>query len=509
MPLSTGTEVTGAVYFPNQKDIIQPAAQQTFARDEDGFTLTMATRFGAEAGELDGLLVLSEQTGFAGKDSLVQRAYDVDPDSPMLSSPAPTGESPSKVSWAAALLMAFVGGPILNLMPCVFPVLSIKVLSLVQMADSRQARIRHAATHGWLYAAGVLSGFLVLAGILIWLRNSGIASGWGFHLQNPLLVLILVWLFFVIGLSLSGLFELGGRFMGVGQTLTQGHGLRKSFFTGLLATVVASPCSAPFMGAALGYALLQTPLVTLSVFVFLGLGMATPFILLCQFPGWLRRLPAPGLWMQRFKELLAFPMYASAVWLLWVLTQQVGDIGVLAAAGGAVLITWIVWLSKVNAKFWRYTGQIAALVILLCGIASTRSLFDAPGPTDAPASNVAAGPNDWQPFSQEALQQAREKGPVFVNFTADWCITCKANELVALETDKVRALFKANKVIKLKADWTRRDESIASTIESFNRSGVPLYLWYGDPDSTTPEILPQLLTEQLLIERIQAVTQSR
>lgn len=506
VPLASGTKILGATYYPDQPGVIEHAAEQQFSPDEAGFTLSVPASNQAAKLGFSGVIVLEEQSG-SHLTEAVSRAYSIDPESPILSSPDAEPETASNVTWLVALLMAFSGGLILNLMPCVFPVLSIKVLSLLRMAEGKHAKVRHAASHGWFYTMGVLLGFSVLGVVLVSVRAAGIASGWGFHLQNPLLVLLLIWLFLLIGLNLSGMFEFGTRLMGLGQNLTQGQGTgqssgqvsrqepgkSQSFLTGLLATVVASPCTAPFMGVALGYALVQPPIVTLSVFLMLGLGMATPFLLLCLFPDWLRRLPPPGMWMQRFREFLAFPMYASALWLLWVLTQQVGPQVIPLAGGGALLISLIIWLGRLQIKSLQIAGRLIGITLLV-------ALFSL-------GYNRLLVPQDtgWQPFTQARLQSAREQGPVFVNFTADWCITCKANELVALNTDKVRTLFVQKGVTRLKADWTRRDEKIARTIESFNRSGVPLYLWYPDPDNASPEILPQLLTEQMLVDRLTAL----
>ena len=488
LPLGGAGGVTSAAYFPRQRDVIENAAEQSVMVTDTGLSLRVATGFAASRDSLDGLLVLTDN--LAG--TAIRSAYHVVAGELIMDSVLPV----IPAFWQV-LLMALAGGLILNLMPCVFPVLSIKVLSLLgaRTADAGGTAGRGALLrHGMIYALGVVTGFLMLALLLLALRQAGQAAGWGFHLQNPVLVLLLVWLFFLIGLNLSGFFEIGGRLSGLGQGLLQGHGYLRAFATGLLATVVATPCTAPFMGVAMGYALVQPWATALTVFAVLGVGMALPLVTLVLLPGLLQRLPRPGPWMLRFRELLAFPMYASAVWLLWVLVRQSGPEAILPAAGGAVVIALAIWLARTAGPRWKSVGVVAGMGLL----GGSLYLLNQDG------SGFQDEPDDgWLAWNPALEAESRAAGPVFVNFTADWCITCKANELVALDTERVRRAFVERGVTRLKADWTRRDGVIARALETHGRSGVPLYLWYPDPSVGRPEILPQLLTEGLLLERLE------
>ncbi len=478
----TPPPAAAAHFFPDTPDSIDNGATQRARWWDDTLELQIPLGFSHPA-TWSGVLVLTTAEGAVASFTLEPVGVALSAESAASDIQAPA------LGWLTALAFALVGGLILNLMPCVFPVLSIKLLALMQMGGNGQAR--QLALHGFVYGIGVVLGFLALALVLILLRGSGLAVGWGFHLQNPVVVLLLVWLFLLIGLNLSGVFEVGQRLMGVGQGLTEGHGLRPSFFTGLLATLVATPCTAPLMGVALGYALVQPPAMTLLIFAGLGLGMALPFVLLCVVPGALAWLPRPGPWMVRFKEALAFPMYASGIWLIWVLTQQTGSDGVLLALGGALILVLALWLGRQGGPGLRWL----AWVLGVGGVAGGLYLASMAGPqaVTAPASS------QWQPYSAEAVAAARAQGPVFVNFTADWCITCKANERIAIETTAVQALFVQKGVARIKADWTSYDADISRAIESFNRSGVPLYLFYAEPDQAQPQILPQLLTETMLV----------
>ena len=399
-----------------------------------------------------------------------------------------TETAPEEPVWLwQALLFALLGGMILNLMPCVFPVLSIKVMSLVQ-ADSARLRL-----HGWAYTLGIVVCFVGFASILLIAKSGGESIGWGFQLQSPGLVTALAYLFFVMGLSMSGALQIGTRWMGAGQSLTQKSGLNGSFFTGVLAAVVASPCTAPFMGAALGFALTQPAYVCLSVFIALGFGMALPLLLLCYLPSLAERLPKPGAWMETLKEFLAFPLYLSAIWLLWVLTNQAGSNLMAGVCMGAVAIAFACWLNN------RYRDGVAAKISKLVTIlAIAAAVF-------LPYQLLQKQPENtrWTAYSPERLQELRDQGrPVFINLTADWCLTCLANERVTLTNAKVEAVFDEHKVAALKGDWTNRDEKISKLLEEYGRSGVPLYLWYPVKRVGRADVLPQLLTPDLVIDII-------
>jgi len=381
------------------------------------------------------------------------------------------------------LLFALAGGLILNLMPCVFPVLSIKVMSLAFADRERLSR------HGWAYTAGILVCFALFASIILTLRKSGEAIGWGFQLQSPLVIAALVYLFMLLGLSLSGLLQFGTRLMGVGQRLTQKEGLSGSFFTGALAAVVASPCTAPFMGVALGYALTQPPLVALLVFLGLGMGMALPLLLLCYAPGLIQYLPKPGPWMDTLKQALAFPLYLTALWLLWVLGRQAGSDAVIILLGGCLAFGFALWL-------WQKPSWGAPLRYGLGALALLAAL----------AAPFVAAPGThedtrWLPYSPETLSQLRDEGRgVFINLTADWCITCLANERITLHTAEIEEAFVQYNIATLKGDLTRPDPQITELLESYGRSGVPLYLWFPPERSGPADILPQLLRKEHLLE---------
>lgn len=393
----------------------------------------------------------------------------------------------------AILGLALIGGVILNLMPCVFPVLSIKVLSLTG------ANRQHARRHGWAYTAGILICFAGFAGLLLIARASGEAAGWGFQLQSPLVIAALVYLFVLMGLVLSGLVNMGSSLMGVGQRLTQSRGMTGSFFTGVLAAVVASPCTAPFMGVALGYALTQPSATALLVFVTLGFGMALPLLLLCYIPGLIRHLPAPGPWMDTLKQFLAFPIYLTALWLLWVLGHQAGSDAVVILLLGALLFGFALWLRQHRSARAgaRVTINTIAIVAVLLALALPFMAFKSHTRNSAEADH-------WQSYSAATLTQLRADGRgVLVNLTADWCVTCLTNEAVVLNTNTIKDAFKAHNVATLKGDWTNGDPAITQLLKEYQRSGVPLYLWFAPGSSGKAVILPQLLRKKYLLDEFE------
>ena len=383
------------------------------------------------------------------------------------------------------LLFALVGGMILNLMPCVFPILSIKVLSFT--SNHKTDRSRH--IHGLAYTAGVVISFVAIAIAMLSLRAAGESIGWGFQLQSPLFVTFLVYLFFVMGLGLSGYLEIGSSLMSLGQSTQREEGLHSSFMTGVLATTVASPCTAPFMAPALGFAISQSAATALLVFAFLGLGMALPFILLAWIPGLTQRLPKPGPWMDRFKQFLAFPIYLSAVWLLWVVGRQTSIDIAAAVIVGLILLVMGLWIWKLNSK--PATRLLAALTVA-AGLAAPLA-----------ALSEADSAPEFAPYSTELLAELRDDNrPVFINLTADWCITCLVNERVALSSDAVHQMMRDNQVTYLKGDWTNSDPEITKLLRSFNRSGVPLYLLYPKGPGEA-KVLPQILTESMVISALE------
>ena len=489
-------------YFPFTDGVIENAAAQQLDLTGDSMTLTVPKGWDYSANSsLDGIIVVYENVGADDAENVIASAFEIRPTSGAFVA-APS--SASGVSIWTAIAFAFIGGLILNLMPCVFPVLSIKVLSLVQQVGSDQTSIK---THGWVYLLGVVLSFMLIAGLLISLRAGGAQIGWGFQLQSPWVIGLLVYLFFLIGLNLSGFFEIGTTMMSVGESLVQRKGYSGSFFTGVLATIVAAPCTAPFMASAIGFALTQSNLVALLIFAALGLGMAAPYLLLCYSPALLRALPRPGAWMARFKELLAFPMYASAIWLVWVLTQQAGAMGVLTILGGLLLLVFAIWLAQGMSGASLRHRVVTGIAWLLVALALSLPI-QLQGPvTSDESQDMASGSGQYYEgpvfgtYSEKNLASLRASGPVFVNLTAAWCITCKVNEAVALNQKAVRSAFEAKDVQYLKGDWTNQDAEISRLLEAYGRSGVPLYLLYAGA-SGEARVLPQILTQSIVIDAI-------
>jgi len=409
--------------------------------------------------------------------------------------------SQGKQSLLLMMLFALMGGFILNLMPCVFPVLSIKALSFMSSAHSA----KHLQWHSWVYTAGIICSFLVLVLVLMLLRSAGEVVGWGFQLQSPVFIALLVYLFFVLGLSLSGFFTIGSRWVGLGQQLTEGKETKSAFFTGVLAVLVSSPCSVPFMGVALGYALTQSGLETVLVFSALGFGLALPFIVLSHFPALANRLPKPGPWMERLKQFLAFPLYLTVVWLLWVLGHQAGSDAVTLLLAGMVLLVFAIWLYQPAS-----TGGSVSLLSRLLAVAVIVTAFVVPfmglgQNASAQEKSIVNSDSFWQPYNEETLKRLRTEGkPVFVELTADWCITCLMNEKAALHRDSVMLEMENKGVVYLRGDWTNGDAAITAVLKKFQRGGVPLYLLYL-PGKDFPVILPQLLTEDIVLSALQQI----
>ncbi|NBB92068.1 MAG: thiol:disulfide interchange protein [Gammaproteobacteria bacterium] len=409
---------------------------------------------------------------------------------------APASDPTPPVGWGLAMLLALAGGVLLNLMPCVFPVLSIKAMSFVGGAGHDQR------AHGLAYTAGVMLSFAVLAGVLLALRAGGEAIGWGFQLQSPWVVGLLVYVLFALGLSLSGLFTFGGSLMGAGQSLTEREGVSGSFFTGVLACIVASPCTAPFMGTALGAAVLMPWPMAMGIFLALGFGLALPMLVLGFSPALARRLPRPGPWMETFKQLMAFPLYLAVVWLLWVLGRQVGADGLAAVLGGLVMLAFVLWLAGRRDRS-ATMASIRHVAVALGAVAAVAALGAGVRMSHSPGEVENAW---WESYSADRLAELRadpQRG-VLVNMTADWCITCKVNEGVALNTDAVREALAANDVVYMKGDWTRRDEAITAYLSEFDRNGVPLYVLYPH-DGGDPTVLPQVLSPGLVVDAVESL----
>jgi thiol:disulfide interchange protein DsbD len=400
------------------------------------------------------------------------------------------------------LSAAFIGGLILNLMPCVLPVLSLKVFSLMKHAGENA---KTAWIQGVAFTAGVVISFWFLAGLLIALRTAGNHLGWGFQMQDPRFVLGLILLFFILGLNLFGLFELGASLVGLdAKAAGKLHGTASSFGNGALATLAATPCTAPFMGSALGFAAQQPAYISLLIFTFLALGMATPYLLLTIFPGALKFVPKPGAWMEAFKQFMGFLLMATVIFLVYVFGALTGPdqvpwlLFVLLLAG---IASWIYgkWCTPINSTPVRFTAYVLALGIFGGAVFWGVDLAKAA----PPLGTAAATTEGWQPWTQDAVDAALAKGqPVFVDFTAAWCLSCKVNERVALGTDDVKKAFADKKVALFKADWTQSDPAISQTLQKFNRDGVPLYLLYSPTNPTTPQVLPEVLTPGIVLDAV-------
>ncbi len=490
-----------AYFFAFEGGLVDHAALQQGQRGEDGVSLNIVAGRGLKTKGLG--------TGIGGVLATDLGAWEITAtEGDMLPETSSLGalgtgegtasaEAPTSAEFLKAALFALLGGLILNLMPCVFPVLAMKAAALGRSAhDPHEAR-----KDGLGFLAGVLVTFVALAGLLLALRAGGQAIGWGFQLQSPAVTAALSLLMLAVGLNMSGLFHIGGALQGAGSGLTQGKGgVVGAFFTGVLAVVVAAPCTAPFMALALGAALVMPWPMALVVFVMLGLGLALPYVVVSFSPRILSRLPRPGAWMETFRNLLAFPMYGAALWLAWVFARQTGEaLGLLFVA--ALLLALTLWLcGRYQSGGHRIMLAAAIVVAVITGPAIVFAM-KAPPVLDAIANEDGKALAST-PWSGEAVETALAQGrPVLVNFTADWCVTCKINERAALATaGTAKALADANAVY-LVGDWTTRDDAITKELERHGRSGVPLYLLYT-PGETAPRVLPQLLTEGLVTKAL-------
>jgi thiol:disulfide interchange protein len=502
---ATLSQIKSLAFFPYDEGGIEYATPQKLTRTKDAVELSMKVGYKPpSAGAIRGVLVVSQQNGaqidtvpieiaadFSGAGaSQVKAGTRVAPLTQIHQEP--------EHSLIVLMLLAMLGGLILNLMPCVFPVLSIKAISVVEQAKKHPGIVR---IKGLVFAAGVISSMLALAAVLLGLRAGGEEIGWGFQLQSPLFVTLLIYLLLAVGLNLSGVFEFGGGLAGVGDGLTHGDGYRASFFTGLLTTLVATPCTAPFMAPALGAALTQPAINALCIFAALGIGLSLPFVLL-SFAPWMRRvLPKPGAWMDTLKQVFAFPIYASAAWLLWVLSHETSSFGLGAALAGTVLIGLAAWAyqkSNSSSGGGKVTVLITAAAALLLAIILPVRFADVATATAAPgeSAQTKAGADEWQPYSAARVAELTAAGrPLLVNFTASWCLTCLVNERNAFSDSAVQEIFRDKKVVLMKGDWTNRDPAITHALAAFGRAGVPLYVVYNSkPGSTEPLVLPQLLT---------------
>lgn len=476
-------QIQDVYFYPYSYGLVEHAAPQsvTVSGQQMALQLRRGELKARPLQSLRGVLVFSEQL----PDGTVTRAFEVN----SLATPAAS----ARAFWLV-LAFALLGGLLLNVMPCVFPILSLKALSIVQTAAQSPALARR---NGYVFTLGVLLSFALIAGILLILRTGGEAIGWGFQLQSPLFVLALTWLIFVMALLFSGVWSFGENWMGVGQGLTARRSTSGAFFTGVLAVIVATPCTAPFMGTAIGYALSQPPHVSMAVFLCLGLGMALPWLVISLWPGLSSYLPRPGAWMERVKQVLAFPLYATVAWLLWVLAQQISPQALLYAQLSLVGIALGLWFwqnTRGSGHAWHHAGSASlALIFVLMAVLLLRL---------QPAATTAGDPQDnWEPYNTENLERYRDQGKaVLVNFTAAWCITCLVNEKVVLASDEIRTELRERSIVYLKGDWTNRDPNITRVLEQYGRSGVPLYLYFPRDPERNIAVLPNILTRDVVLQ---------
>jgi thiol:disulfide interchange protein len=500
LAVQTGQQESGATFFPAEQSILDNPAPQKVTPTPDGLILDLKkdANLSANPAQLSGLLELSDG-----------RAFELTAQPGVVTGGATSTSGPSS-SFGELLRsagLAFLGGLLLNLMPCVFPVLFIKGLALVRSSGEERHKLR---AHGFVYAAGIVISFWALVAVLLGLRAAGARLGWGFQFQSPVFLMLVAGLLFFLGLSLAGQFDIGLTLTSAGGSLAAKQGYTGSFFTGVLAVIVATPCTAPFMGAAVGYALAQSAIVTFAIFTALALGLAAPYVILTLQPAWTRLLPRPGVWMEVLKQATAVPVFATVIWLAWVLAQAYGSAMLAALLVGLLLLAIAGWfLGRWPAKGWA-TAIAGLIVVGVIGL----SVFT-PGRFVQPASAATSSPirSGWEPWSAEAVTRYQAQGrPVFVDFTASWCLSCQVNERVALSQPEVQRAFADANVALLRADWTQHDESIAQALNTLGRSGVPAYVLYA-PGQSSPQLLPEVLTPGILTEAVgklpRAVTQAK
>lgn len=487
----TGKSGAGAEFYPYDQNVIANAAPQTVQPKPDGVWITVDKAQGLQQvpARMHGLLKFPDGTSY------------------QFTSPITTGYATERsvpIQGSGGLLrilgLAFLGGLILNLMPCVFPVLFIKGLALVQSSGHERQRMR---AHGAMYALGILVSFWAIVALLLLLRAGGHHLGWGFQFQSPYFVACMALLFFFLGLSLAGQFEIGLSVTSVGGELAQRSGYSGSFFTGVLATVVATPCTAPFMGAAIGFALSQSALITFAVFTLLALGLAAPYVLLTLQPAWIRLLPKPGAWMEYLKQAVSIPIFIAVIWMVWVFAQVAGNNGVAALLAGMLLTAVAGWvLGRWPAKL----VSTSAAVVLLAGAIALPCFAATTIPVRTASSSDAAQTTAWQVFSPQRLAALRAQGkPVFVDFSAAWCLSCQVNERVVLDRPDVEEAFRKAGVVMMRADWTNHDDTITAALAKLGRSGVPTYVLYPAQPQSSPTLLPEVLTAGIVMDALKNI----
>jgi thiol:disulfide interchange protein DsbD len=501
----TGQRETQAEFFPEDEDILDNPAPQTVTSTTAGLLLDLKkdANLATNPKQLKGVLKLA-----GGRNYEISATRVVSYGVAGMEFMPPAAPAFSVGALASTAFFAFLGGLLLNLMPCVFPVLFLKGLALVHSGHKQLHKMR---AHGLVYTAGILVSFWALVALLLGLRAAGATLGWGFQFQSPIFLLVLAGLLFFFGLSLAGQFEIGLTLTSAGGALVTENGAAKqgyagSFFTGVLAVVVATPCTAPFMGAAIGYALAQPAAVTFAIFTALALGLAAPYLALTLHPAWTRQLPKPGAWMELLKQAVSVPIFATVIWLAWVVAQAYGAALLGALLGLLLLLAVAGWfLGRWPAQRWAtLVAVLLLLTVLAACIAAPRELAMTPANASAQISSEGSAPRSgaWQLWSADAVQHALAAGqPVFVDFTASWCLSCQVNERVALSQPEVMQAFGARNVALFKADWTREDPAITQALTALGRSGVPVYALYS-PGENNPRLLAQVLTPGIVLDAI-------
>ena len=500
-PQSGNSPPRDIFFFPNQKGIIENAQPQKLTSTADGFELLIPrNKMNTDTIQsISGMLVSSEHWVAGNSRRALAFTAQVEP---MPNTPiAAVAAAGADIGPWEAILFAFLGGIILNLMPCVLPVLSIKVLGFIQQAGESRRKV---AAHNSLFTLGVLTSFWILAAALLLLRAGGEQLGWGFQLQSPAFIIILSAFMFLVGLNLLGVFEVGVSLTGVGSG-SRRSGLIGSFLAGVTATVVATPCTAPFMGSALGFSLTQPVFISIAIFTALGLGMAAPYVILTSSPFLLKFVPKPGRWMETLKHAMGFLLMATVVWLAWVLSIQTGADSILLLLATLLVLAVAAWIygrwgniAVVRSK--RTTAQIVAAVLIIGAISA--AALNSPTPMTSTVSSTSAN-LAWEPFSPERVAEVQEQGkPLLIDFTAAWCLSCKVNERVAFSSNAVQDRLNQLAVVTMKADWTSRDARITKALASFGRNSVPLYVLYTGKSDQQPILLPEILTPGIVLEAL-------
>jgi len=473
-------QYTDVYFFPSEYGLTSYTKDQIFEKNQNSFTLEIeASEYSLDLEIFEGII----ETSTADGKKFFSISYPLESDKP-------EGDS----SVFLLILFAFIGGLILNIMPCVFPILSIKILRFVEHSKNSST---NTLKYGLFYTFGAVLSFLLIALLLVILKSSGESIGWGFQLQYPLVISILFYLFVALGFMFMSSLVFGSSLGNLGSFAQVKNESLESFLTGVLAVVVASPCTAPFMGSAIGFALLQPSLNSFVIFLSLGIGFALPYLILSIKPSLLSFLPKPGAWMETFKQFMAFPMWASALWLLWVLSGQVDQDTVLMVLIGGLVISLSLWLLEKNTSekvLIRWSVRVLAIILVIGSISILPTQYSS-------KENQAEMPI----YSEALLNEYLSKNQlVFLNFTADWCITCKVNERVALKSEEVLSIMEQKNIKYLEADWTRKDADIARKLEEYGRTGVPLYLLF--PSDGDPIVLPEILTKDILLDYLNELT---